>query len=100
MGNKPGIGKKGDGQWTMFIDFTNLNKACPKDCYPLLSIDEKIESLHGHKWKSFLDAYKGYHQIHMHKGDEEKPFFHTDRGTFCYIKISFGLRNAREDTKG
>lgn len=59
----------------MGVDFTDFNKACPKGCYPLLSIDKKIESLHGHKWKSFLDAYKGYHQIHMHREDEEKLHF-------------------------
>lgn len=41
-----------------------------------------------------MDAYKGYHQIHMHNGDEKKMSFHKDRGTFCYIKMSFGLRNA------
>lgn len=89
----PVLVKKGDGKWRMCIDFTNPNKACPKDCYSLPSINEKIESLHGHKWKSFLDAYKGYHKIHMHNGDEEKRPFHTDRGAFCYIKIPFGQRN-------
>lgn len=78
----------------MFIDFMNLKFACPKDCYPLPSINGKIDSLNGHKWKIFLDAYKGYRQIHIHDGDEEKTSFHTERGTFCYIKMSFRLRNA------
>ena len=48
----------------------------------------------GYKWKSFLDAYKVYHQVQMAKVDEEKTVFHTEKGTFCYLKMSFGLRNA------
>ncbi|GKF57727.1 hypothetical protein Tco_0171264 [Tanacetum coccineum] len=52
-----------DGSWRICVDFTDLNKACPQDCYPLLEIDWKIESLYGYPFKCFLDAYKGYHQI-------------------------------------
>lgn len=85
--------KKSYGTWRMCIDFTNLNKACPKDSYPLLEIDQKIESLEGFKLKCFLNAYKGYHQIRMAKEDEEKTSFHTEQGTFCYVKMSFGLKN-------
>ncbi|GJX33799.1 hypothetical protein Tco_0245356 [Tanacetum coccineum] len=55
--------KKHDGSWRMCVDFTDLNKACLQDCYPLLEIDWKIESLCGYPFKCFLDAYKGYHQI-------------------------------------
>ena len=85
--------KKSYGTWRMCIDFTNLNKACPKDSYPLPEIERKIESLEGFKLKCFLDAYKGYHQIRMAKEDEEKTSFHTEQGTFCYVKMSFGLKN-------
>lgn len=52
-----------DGSWRMCIDYTNLNKACLKDCYPFSELDQKVESMEGFKWKCFLDAYKGYHQI-------------------------------------
>ncbi|GKG16682.1 hypothetical protein Tco_0361639, partial [Tanacetum coccineum] len=55
--------KKHDGSWRMCVDFTDLNKACPQDCYPLPEIDWKVESLCGYPFKCFLDAYKGYHQI-------------------------------------
>nr|KAJ0213601.1 hypothetical protein LSAT_V11C400194170 [Lactuca sativa] len=48
----------------------------------------------------FLDAYKVYYQIHMHAGDEEKTFFHIERGTFCYIKMPFGLRNVGTTHQG
>ncbi|GJT00190.1 reverse transcriptase domain-containing protein [Tanacetum coccineum] len=65
--------------WRMCVDFTDLNKACPQDCYPLPEIDWKVESLCGYPFKCFLDAYKGYHQIQMAKDDEEKTAFHTSQ---------------------
>nr|GEV65604.1 reverse transcriptase domain-containing protein [Tanacetum cinerariifolium] len=71
-----------------------LNKACPKDIYPLPEIDHKIESLEGFKLKCILDTYKGYHQIRMGQEDEEKTSFHTEQGIFCYEKMSFELKNA------
>ncbi|GJR07600.1 reverse transcriptase domain-containing protein [Tanacetum coccineum] len=86
--------KKLDSSWMMYIDFKDLNKACPKDLYPLSEIDWKIKYLMGFKYKCFLDAYKGYHQIQIAKRDEEKTAFHTDEGVFCYRKMPFGLKNA------
>ncbi|GKE90776.1 reverse transcriptase domain-containing protein, partial [Tanacetum coccineum] len=88
----PVLVKKPDNRWRMCIDFKDLNKACPKDLYPLPEIDWKIESLMGFKYKCFLDAYKGYHQIQMAKKDEEKTAFHTNEGVFCYTKMPFGLK--------
>ncbi|GJY55574.1 reverse transcriptase domain-containing protein [Tanacetum coccineum] len=72
----------------------DLNKACPKDGYPLPKIDWKVESLCGYPFKCFLDAYKGYHQIKMAEEDEEKTAFITSQGIFCYLKMPFGLKNA------
>ncbi|GKE49203.1 reverse transcriptase domain-containing protein, partial [Tanacetum coccineum] len=63
--SNPVMVKKHDGSWRMCVDFTDLNKACPQDCYPLPEIDWKVESLCGYPFKCFLDAYKGYHQIQM-----------------------------------
>ncbi|GJU02140.1 reverse transcriptase domain-containing protein [Tanacetum coccineum] len=71
-----------------------FKKACPQDCYPLLEIDWKVESLCGYPFKCFLDAYKGYHQIQIAKSDEEKTAFHTSQGVYCYTKMPFGLKNA------
>ncbi|GJZ31998.1 hypothetical protein Tco_0577045 [Tanacetum coccineum] len=82
--SNPALVKKGDGTWRMCIDFKNLNSAYPKDYYPLPNIDCKVESVMGFKYKCFLDAYKGYHQIQMAKEDEEKMAFYTDQGTYCY----------------
>ncbi|GJR58946.1 reverse transcriptase domain-containing protein [Tanacetum coccineum] len=86
--------KKCDGAWRMCIGFKNLNSTCPKDFYPLPNIDCKVESVMGFKYKCFLDAYKGYHQIQMSKEDEEKTTFYMDQGTYCYTKMPFGLKNA------
>ncbi|GKC97208.1 reverse transcriptase domain-containing protein [Tanacetum coccineum] len=93
--SNPVMVKKHDDSWRMCVDFKDLNKACPKDGYPLPKIDWKVESLCGFHFKCFLDAYKGYHQIQMAKEDEEKTAFITSQGIFCYTKMPFGLRNAR-----
>ncbi|GKC37245.1 reverse transcriptase domain-containing protein [Tanacetum coccineum] len=85
--------KKHDDSWRMCVDFKDLNKACPKDGYPLPEIDWKVESLCGFPFKCFLDAYKGYHQIQIAKEDEEKTAFITSQGIFCYTKMPFSLRN-------
>ncbi|GKB28188.1 hypothetical protein Tco_0867589 [Tanacetum coccineum] len=65
--SNPVMVKKYDDSWRMYVDFKDLNKACPKDGYPLPEIDWKVESLCGYPFKCFLDAYKGYHQIKMAK---------------------------------
>ncbi|GJW16733.1 reverse transcriptase domain-containing protein [Tanacetum coccineum] len=91
--HNPVLVKKSDGSWRMCIDFKDINKACPKDHYPLPEIDWKIELVMGFKYKCFLDAYKGYHQVQMSKDDEEKTAFYTDQGTYCYTKMPFGLKN-------
>ncbi|GJT80728.1 hypothetical protein Tco_1055070 [Tanacetum coccineum] len=72
--SNPVMAKKHDGIWRMCVDFKDLSKACPKDCYPLPEIDWKVESLCGYPFKCFPDAYKGYHQTKMAKEDEDKFF--------------------------
>ncbi|GJR71743.1 reverse transcriptase domain-containing protein [Tanacetum coccineum] len=85
--------KKSDNSWRICVDFKDINKACPKDGYPLLEIDWKVESLCGFPFKCFLDAYKGNHQTQMAEKDEKKTAFITNQGIFCYTKMPFGLRN-------
>nr|GEY86674.1 hypothetical protein [Tanacetum cinerariifolium] len=65
-----------------------------KNHQSLLNIDCKVESVMGFKYKCFLDAYKGYHQIQMSKEDEEKSTFYTYQGTYCYTKMSYELKHA------
>ncbi|GJV09987.1 reverse transcriptase domain-containing protein [Tanacetum coccineum] len=91
--SNPVMVKKHDGSWRMCVDFTDLNKAYPQDCYPLPEIDWKVESLCGYPFKCFLNAYKGYHQIQMAESDEEKMAFHTSHEVYCYTKMPFGLKN-------
>nr|GEY03505.1 reverse transcriptase domain-containing protein [Tanacetum cinerariifolium] len=92
--SNPVMVKKHDGSWRMYVDFTDLNKACPQDCYPLPEIDWKVESLCGYPFKCFLEAYKGYHQIQLAEAGEEKTAFHTGQGVYCYTNMPFGLKNA------
>ena len=78
----------------MCVDFTDLNKACPKDSYPLPSIDALVDSALGCKLLSFLDAFSEYNQIKMHRMDEEKTAFMTERSCYCYKVMPFELKNA------
>ncbi|KAJ4769499.1 Pol-polyprotein [Rhynchospora pubera] len=90
----PVLVRKSNGKWRMCIDYTDLNKACPKKPFPLPSIDAMIDSTAGFKYLSFMDAYSGYNQIQMHPDDKEKTSFVTEEGLFCYRFMPFGLKNA------
>ena len=76
------------------MDFTDLNKACPKDSFPLPKIDQLVDSTAGHSLLSFMDAFSEYNQIPMDEQDEESTTFITNMGLFCYRVIPFGLKNA------
>jgi hypothetical protein len=78
----------------MCTDFTDLNKCCPKDDLPLARIDKIIDSTVGCEMMVMLDCFSGYHQIWLHKEDEEKTSFTTSFGTFCYLRMPKGLHNA------
>ena len=86
--------KKKNGKWRVCIDFTDLNKACPKDPFPLPRIDQLVDLASGHARLSFLNAFQGYHQIPMNDVDQDKTAFITPRGTYCYKMMPFGLKNA------
>ncbi|KAL5564335.1 hypothetical protein UlMin_027499 [Ulmus minor] len=88
------IVRKKNGKWRVCIDFTDLNKACPKDSFPLPHIDILVDATAGHELLSFMDAFSGYNQILMHPDDQEKTAFITERGIFCYKVMPFGLKNA------
>ena len=86
--------KKANGKWRLCIDFTDINKACPKDSFPLPRIDLIVDATAGHELLSFMDAFSGYNQISMDPGDQEKTSFVTAQGTYCYRVMPFGLKNA------
>ena len=83
--------KKANGKRRMCVDFTDLNKACPKDCYPLPRIDQLVDSTAGHKLLSFMYTFSGYNQIRMNEVDQEKSSFVTSQGLFCYEVMPFRL---------
>ena len=86
--------KKGNGKWRMCVDFTDLNKVCLKDSFPLPKIDQLVDSTAGHSLLSFMDTFSGYNQIPMDEQDKENTTFITNMGLFCYRVMPFGLKNA------
>ena len=86
--------KKENGKWRLCIDFTDVNKACPKDSFPLPRIDLIVDATAGHELLSFMDAFSDYNQISMDPNDQEKTSFVTAQGTYCYRVMPFGLKNA------
>ena len=86
--------KKANGKWRMCVDYTDLNKAYPRDAYPLPNIDQLVDGAAGNKVLSFLDAYFGYNQIPMAASDMNKTAFIIDDANYFYRVMPFGLKNA------
>ena len=79
--------QKKNGKWRVCVDFTDLNKACPKDPFPLPHIDSMIDATAGHELLTFMDASSGFHQIQMEPSDQEDTAFITPTGIYCYIPL-------------
>ena len=86
--------KKANGKWRLCIDFTDVNRACPKDSFPLPRIDLIVDATACHELLSFMDAFSGYNQISMDPGDQEKTLFVIGQGNYCYRVMPFGFKNA------
>jgi hypothetical protein len=89
----PVLVKKKNGKWRMCVDYTSLNKACSKVPFPLPWIDQIVDLTAGCELLCFLDAYSGYHQIKM-ESDQLATSFIMPFGMYCFVTMSFGLRNA------
>ena len=89
----PVLIKKPNGKWRTCVDFTDLNKAYPKDNFPLPRIDQLVDATSWHPLLSFMEPYPGHNQIPMHVPDQEHTSFITDHGLYCYKVMSFGLKN-------
>jgi hypothetical protein len=87
------VRKKNLNEWRMCVDYTDLNKHCPKDPFGLPRIDQLIDSTAGCDLLCFLDCYSGYHKIAIKEEDQEKTAFITPFGAYCYTTMSFGLKN-------
>ncbi|XP_027178217.1 uncharacterized protein LOC113777381 [Coffea eugenioides] len=85
---------KKSGEVRVCVDYRDLNKASPKDDFPLPNIHILLDNTAGHEIESFCDCFAGYHQILMAEEDREKTAFITPWGTFCYRVMPFGLKNA------
>ncbi|XP_075640430.1 uncharacterized protein LOC142612200 [Castanea sativa] len=86
--------KKKNGKWRVYVDFTDLNRACPKDLFLMLKIDQLVDATYKHSRMSFLDAFQGYHQIALAAKDQEKTAFITLDANYHYTVMPFGLQNA------
>nr|POE50827.1 retrovirus-related pol polyprotein from transposon 17.6 [Quercus suber] len=86
--------KKKSGKLRVCVDFTDLNKACPKDPFPMPRIDQLVDATAGYPRMSFLDAFQGYRQILLALEDQEKTAFVTPIGNYHYKVMPFGLKNA------
>ena len=86
--------KKKNGQIRCCVDFRNLNKACPKDEFPLPNVDLLVDSATGSSVFLFMDGYSRYNQICMAAKDAEKIAFRTPIRNFYYTVMPFDLKNA------
>ena len=86
--------KKKTRKWCVCVDFTDLNKACPKDPFPMPRIDQLVDAMVGHPRMSFLDAFQGYYQMPLALDNQERTAFVTPIGNYHYKVMPFGLKNA------
>ena len=84
--------KKKNGKWQVCVDFTDLNKACPKDPFLMSRIDQLVDATVGHLRMRFLDAFQGYHQIPLTLDDQKKTAFVTHTRNYHYKVMPFGLK--------
>ena len=86
--------KNKNGKWWVCVDFTDLNKAYPKDPFPMPQINQLVDAIVGHPRMSFLDAFQGYCPIPLTLDDQEKTTFVTPIGNYYYKVMPFDLKNA------
>ena len=84
--------KKKNGKWRVCVDFMDLNRACPKDPFPMPKIDQLVDTIYGHPRMSFLDAFQGYHQITLAPEDQGKTAFISPDANYHYTVMPFRLK--------
>ena len=78
--SNPVLVKQSIGKWRTYIDYSDLNKACPKDSFPLLKVDQLVDGMVGYELMSFMVAYSRYKKVLMHEPDQENTSFIIDVG--------------------
>ena len=91
--------RKKSGKLRVCMDFIDLNKACPKDPFPVLRIDQLVDATYGHPRMSFQDAFQSYHQIPLALPSQEKTNFLTPIGNYHYRVLPFELKMLGPHTK-
>lgn len=85
--------KNKNEKWRIYVDFTDLKRACPKDLFPVLKIDQLVDATYGLLRMSFLVTFQGYHQIALALEDQEKTSFISSEGNYHYTIMPFSLMN-------
>lgn len=80
-------------KWRKCIDNTDLNRACPKDSFPVPSVDKLVDNASRFRLLSVMDAYSGYNQITLYPPDQEKTSFMIEKGNYCYRSMAFEIKN-------
>lgn len=88
------VGKKKSGKWQVCIDYSDLNKSCPKDLFPLPHIDTTVDATADHEILSFMDLFVGYNQIKIDPADQEKMPSKPNETPIATTSFPFGLKNA------
>lgn len=83
----PVLVRNSNGKWRMCVKFRDLNKACPKDSYPLPLIDKLVYTTSGHELLRFMDSYSGYNQIRMAEGDTLHTAFYVDSDIYIPLYL-------------
>jgi hypothetical protein len=85
---------KKNGQVRVCVDFRDLNRACPKDDFPIPITEMVVDATTGYGAMSFMDGSSGYNQIKMNEHDAMDTAFRTPKRNFYYTVMPFGLKNA------